>query len=700
MRDDSSSEKLNLRDLKSVNTALNRVQALIEFDLNGIILNANQNFLFAFGYTLDEIQGKHHRMFCDPEYALSPDYRQFWDRLSRGEFFSGEFRRYAKIGKEVWIQASYNPVLDESGVPYKVVKFATDITMQKLKNAEFESMYNAINRSQSVIEFDLNGIILNANQNFLSTMGYNLDEIKGKHHRIFCKAEDAESPSYKEFWEKLARGQFESNEYHRIGKEGKDVWIQASYNPVLDMNGKVFKVVKFASDISATKIRNGEYQGKVAAISSSQAVIEFTLDGQVLDANENFLKTMGYRLEDVKNKHHRMFCEPSYANSASYRKLWDKLASGEFSSGVYKRLGQGGKEVWIQATYNPIFDLNGRPFKVVKYAVDITEARLKSAEYEGKINAISKSQAVIEFNLDGTVITANENFLKILGYDQAEIIGKHHRMFCDPSHSASVEYKVFWDKLAKGEFQSGEYCRISKNKKPVWILATYNPIFDSEGRPFKVVKYASDITAEKEKAQILQKTTAEVTSAIDRLTGAINQIAENTMAAESLARETKMVTDDGNTTIARAVESSEQIQNSSKSIAEIVGVIREIADRTNLLAFNAAIEAARAGEQGRGFSVVADEVRKLAENSAAATKDIEKLIQASVELVESGSELSRKAGHAFDRIAQGITKTTQSMAEIAQASSAQLNLAHEIAESVVRMNPGIAERIIESKQAA
>ncbi len=240
-----------------------------------------------------------------------------------------------------------------------------------------------------------------------------------------------------------------------------------------------------------------DYAGQVAAIRKSQAVIEFAMDGTVLDANDNFLKALGYTLDEIKGQHHSMFVEPGYKQSGEYREFWAALNRGEYQAAEYKRIGKGGKEVWIQASYNPIMDLNGKPFKVVKFATDMTEQKLRNADYVGQIAAIGKSQAVIEFKMDGTVLTANDNFLKALGYTLDEIKGRHHSMFVDEAYRQSYEYKEFWAALNRGEYQAAEYKRIGKGGKEVWIQASYNPIMDLNGKPFKVVKYATDTTPQK-----------------------------------------------------------------------------------------------------------------------------------------------------------------------------------------------------------
>ena len=491
---DITADKLRNADFEGQLNAVGKSQAVIEFEMDGTIITANENFCKTLGYTLSEITGKHHRMFADVTYAASPEYRQFWDNLRGGEYKAGQFKRIGKGGREVWIQASYNPILDLNGRPYKVVKYASDITIEKLRAADFEGQLNAVGKSQAVIEFSMDGTVITANENFCKTLGYTLEEIKGKHHSMFADATYAGSSEYRYFWDKLRQGDYEAGQFKRIAKGGREVWIQASYNPILDLNGKPFKVVKYATDITASKLKSADYEGQLNAVGKSQAVIEFNMDGTIVTANENFCKTLGYTLEDIKGKHHSMFAEGSYAASPEYRQFWQKLNRGDYEAGQFKRIGKGGREVWIQASYNPILDMNGKPFKVVKYATDITAEKLRAADFEGQLQAIHKAQAVIEFNLDGTIISANENFCKTLGYTIDEIRGRHHSMFADSAFAASNEYRQFWQKLNRGEYEAGQFRRIGKGGKEVWIQASYNPIMDMNGKPFKVVKYATDIT--------------------------------------------------------------------------------------------------------------------------------------------------------------------------------------------------------------
>jgi methyl-accepting chemotaxis protein len=489
------------------------------------------------------------------------------------------------------------------------------------KLSELEGKVAAVSRAQAMIEFTPDGIILDANENFLRAMRYSLAEIKGQHHRMFVDAEYARSSNYQDFWSKLRDGEFIAADFRRQTKGGQEIWIQASYNPIFDKSGKVYKVVKCATDITESKLRNADYQGQIDAISKSQAVIEFDMSGKILNANENFLQVMGYALAEIKGQHHSMFAEPAYAASQDYKAFWEKLRRGEFDTGEYCRIGKGGKEVWIQASYNPIFDMSGRPFKVVKYASDITEAKLQAADAKGQLEAIGKVQAVIEFNLDGTIRTANKLFISAMGYTLDEVKGKHHRMFVEPAESNHPDYERFWQHLRDGNYESRVFKRKTKSGGDIWIQASYNPILDAKGRPFKIVKYATDITEMVRLTNLTRANVQGVAAATEELSASINEISSNMSKTQSAAQQIVDVTQ-------TTGGASQQLVETTRSMEKIVSLIRDIAGNVNLLALNATIEAARAGEAGKGFAVVASEVKNLANQTAQATDDIAKQIEA------------------------------------------------------------------------
>lgn len=414
--------------------------------------------------------------------------------------------------------------------------------------------------------------------------------------------------------------------------------------------------------------------------------IEFDLDGNVLDANANFLTLMDYHIEEIRGRHHRIFCDVTAAQGEDYRAFWDKLGRGEFETGEYKRRRKDGREVWIQASYNPIFDTSGKPVKVVKFASDVTEEKLRSNEFSAKVDAIGRSLATIEFDLDGKVISANDNFLRTIGYSLREIVGQHHSMFCSPDYIRSAEYRDFWMKLNAGQYHSGRFHRVGKYDRDIWIQATYNPIFDLTGNPVRIVKYAFDVTEQVQMETAITERAHEMNLLSTQLCKSIAEITGSTEQALSLSLQTRVNAEEGEATLGSAIESIELIQKSASSISEIVRIISEIAGQTNLLAFNAEIEAARAGEHGVGFSVVAGEVRKLAERSSTAARDIARLIDQSNAQVGEGTDRSRMARNAFSDIVSSVQQTNSAIEAITRLAANQAQLTENVVGQISQLS--------------
>ncbi len=557
------------------------------------------------------------------------------------------------------------------------------------------SELHALDKSHAVIRFTPEGKIIDANKNFLSVMGYALDEIKGRHHSTFVDPGYAGSPEYQGFWASLRKGQHSVAQYKRFAKGGKEVWIEASYNPVIDSTGKVAFVVKYATDITDQKLKTADHEGQIDAIGRSQAVIHFNLDGTVINANLNFLDVMGYSLEEIQGQHHSMFAAPDYAQSAAYKEFWTNLNKGQFQAGEYKRQGKNGKEVWILASYNPIFDMNGKPFKVVKYATDITGQKLKNADYEGQIDAIGKSQAVIHFNLDGTIIDANQNFLNTLGYSLGEIQGRHHSLFADEEYARSAEYKEFWAKLNKGLFQAGEFRRMAKGGREVWIVASYNPILDMNGKPFKVVKYATDITSQMsarvESARLtegMRESVSSIAAAAEELTAAIGEIGHNMQnsntSVSDIAQKIKVAND-----------LMDSLRSTTVSMQSVVHLVDDIAGQVNLLALNATIEAARAGEAGKGFAVVASEVKNLANQVSKATEDISAKITILQQMSTQAAEASLSIKQATDSVSMSVNAVASAIEEQSVVTKDISNTMQKAAQDVDQLN-GVIRRVANS----
>jgi methyl-accepting chemotaxis protein len=479
----------------------------------------------------------------------------------------------------------------------------------------------ALSKALAIIEFDPRGNILAANENFCNAMGYDLQEIVGKHHRMFVDPHYAQTRDYADFWGKLGRGEFDAREYQRFAKGGRSVWIQACYIPVMSGN-RVQKVVKVATDITNEKLKAAENASKLDPIFREQAVIEFNVEGDILTANDNFLRTVGYSLEEVRGRHHRMFVDQTYANSSDYREFWPKLGRGEFVSGEFKRVGKSGNEIWLQASYNPIFDPNGKVTKVVKFASDIT----------GRIHAVNEVGAALARLAKGDLEQRIETPF-------------------DPAlESLRADFNQSLDALQPA------MARVRGNAESIRAGADH------------ILASSQDLSRRTEQqAGSLEETAA----ALDQITATVRRTAEGAKHAREVVGNAKADAEQSGEVVREAVAAMDAIEKSSGQISQIIGVIDEIAFQTNLLALNAGVEAARAGDAGRGFAVVASEVRALAQRSAEAAKEIKTLISTSTTQVERGATLVGQAGKVLERIVEKVADTNRIINDIAASAQEQ-----------------------------
>ena len=592
--------------------------------------------------------------------------------------------------------------------------------METMKSEEMAARLDAINKVQAVIEFNMDGTVITANDNFLKTLGYMLNEIKGQHHRMFCDAAYANSPEYAAFWAKLNRGEYDAGTYQRVGKGGKEVWIQAAYYPLMDSDGRPYKVVKFASDVTEkqTEILHMRDELKVREdiMNVTSIVSEANLKGDIMSVNDKFLEVSKYPKNELIGFGHNTTRHPDMPKEV-FKQMWATIGRGQIFRGVVKNRAKDGTPYYVDAVIAPFVDKKtGKPRKYLGVRYDITEQEIARQNMQGIMDAINKSYAAIEFNLDGTIRTANENFLKTVGYGLEEIKGQHHRMFCDPAYTSSPEYAAFWQKLNRGEFDAGTYRRLGKGGKEIWIQASYNPIKDEMGRPFKVVKFATDITAQK-KAQAeleacmaeaqkalgalaegdlthvmeglyqgeLEKIKTSVNTALANLTQTISSVRE---AVEAVTAGSEQITKGSEDLSQRTSEQASALEETSASMEEMTSTVKQNADnakQANQLAIAARDTADKGGAVTKKAVEAMGEINKSSKKIADIITVIDEIaFQTNLLALNAAVEAARAGEHGrgFAVVAAEVRNLAQRSATAAKEIKGLIN------ESIQRVTDG------------
>ena len=666
------------QELKTRMDQINVACVVSEADLKGDITYVNDLLCEVSQYTREECIGQPHSMFRHPDMPKSV-YKEMWATIGKGKIFRGVIKNRKKDGTPYWVDALIAPVLGANGKPIKYIGVRFVITEQVLKQQELEGQMGAINSSMAYIEFETDGTIVKANALFLKALKYkSSDEFEGKHHRIFCDNDYASSREYEQFWSNLRKGEAQVGEFKRIGKDGSDVWMQASYTPVKDDKGEVIKVIKLATDISERKLMNADYEGQLAAIGKSNAVIEFNMDGTIITANDNFLSALGgYSLNEVKGRHHRMFVDANYARSGDYADFWRKLNNGEFLVGTYTRIDKRGKEVYIQASYNPILDLNGKPFKVVKYALDMTEViRAIKGMAAGDLS-MRCDTSVDNGGLTAEINRALDNLNSVLGQinQGSDVVAKSSNLLqkkVDDMKRNTTEVATAIAQMAKGA--QDQAVRTDESSKLV------NHVMSSANE-------------------------------MEKRANIINKAAERGLESSNQGMKTVRILVENMTGIKESAGLTSQsigvLTKRTEEIGRTLNVITDIASQTNLLALNAAIEAARAGDAGRGFAVVAEEIRKLAEDSRKSAVEIEKIIGdvqkdttaagKAIDAMEASVKEGNKSSIEAEKIFQEISKSTEETFEASKEIQSATLVQKESIGSVVK---NIEQIVVVSEETA
>lgn len=540
-----------------------------------------------------------------------------------------------------------------------------------------------LTRSRANIEFEIDGTILSANELFLNLMGYTWEEIKGKKHGMFVEEAEQQSAEYRSFWAQLGQGIAQTGEYKRLRKQGQQVWLASTYYPVADAEGKAYRILQFANDVTERKLRDADFAGQIQAIHRVQPVSEYDMHGIILAVNENFEKLLGFSRAELIGKHVSLFVDEVTRNSAAYqaasKELWQKLNRGEFCTGEAKRTTKQGKEIWIQYSYNPILGLDGKPYKVVNYFRDMTEQKMANADYQGQIAAINKTQAVIECDMNGVILRANEDFLRIVGYSMEEVKGRPIAMFAVESDRDSEKTRELWAKLHRGEGQQGEYHRRGKGDRDVWMQIAYNPILDLNGKPFKVVEYCTDVTEQVQaKEEIVQMAEREKLAAQE-----LKHKVDSILAVVSAAAKgdlTRDITVRGSDAIGQMGEGlSTFFTDLRRSIASIGDTAMNLTAASEELTMVSQQMSANAQETAGQANSVATATQQVSHNLHSVATGAEEMSSTVMSIAGNATEAANIAGEAV-QTAQSANATVQKLGE----SSAEIGQVIKVITSIAQ----------------
>jgi len=653
---------------------------MCEFDHEGHIRAVNAVMADALGRAVDELIGQHDHTTLDKGFARGVAYMDVWKRLAQGEAQKLLVRHRNANHESVWEQATLIPIMDPHGRLNRVIKLGEIVTDEHNAFINYKSLMDGSEEMIGRLECDAKGNIT-AMTPRASKLLMDTDETDFAHLTLrdfFAGAMKTEA-KYRGFWDKMHEGKSIQMVDEMETRAGKRVFVLASYVPMFTPNGNFWKMVTYFADVTASKTRELRLLGRMQAIDRSQVVIEYAVDGTVLDANDNYLAAIGMSEQEVKGQKFDSLYLSDTTDGSEMRQHWERLRNGDVLSGPFRHRSSKGEDVWLEGTYTPIMDQKKEVNRVVFLANDVTENRVAAIETGHRLDALNLVQSVAEFGIDGTVLQANEVFLHTFGYSLREVLGQHHSMFCSPDFIQTEEYRSYWQDLAAGKAVTQRVRRVGRFDRNVYLVESDYPVRDIDGNVHKIIKCAFEITKFVELEEQLLAGCGEITVQVEGVSAAASAIQES---ATTLSDQTNVARDAVATQRAEldtTVQTFSAVSQQVNELSEIVNVVGEIAVQTNLLAFNAAIEAARAGEHGIGFSIVADEVRKLAERNGDAARGIARHIEQATQHIDTGTAGTRAV---LDEIAAQSERFEQSAIVLSDLISKSKGQSSQLTDTV------------------
>lgn len=635
-------------EFSALKSEINKARAIVELSDKGEISHVNENLCQSLKYVASELVGKHHRALLEAADTNKPEYEQFWSALRSGTSQVGTFKLTDKDGKVVWFQGYYAPVMQGNQLR-KVVAYLTDITADKLRNLTLQEEEHALNQSFGVMECDMQGHILSCNDMFLAPLEFSHEEVIGKHVSMLIKATTSQSDEYKQMWENLRQGQNCKLEICRVSKSGKEYWFSSSYVPVKDDAGEPAKVKVYSYCVTEQKQLALDLQGQVAAINAAQGVIQFDLKGNILHANDNFLKLTGYTLAEVVGKHHAMFVSERYKNSQEYQDFWAKLGRGEEDAGVYHRYGKQGQDLWLQAAYSPIIGLDGKPYKVVKYATDITKAVLADKAQKAKAREASMIKQALESSSNNLMVADNDGVITYMNpttlslmreaadtfraifpsFDPDKLIGQNFDLFHkSPAHQRNLLASLKGQHIA--ELPIGQ----------MFFRLTANPLIDEQGERIGSVVEWVNLTEEK------------------RLENEMKSVVENAVDGDLSTRL------DANRAKGSAVKTMEAINQLLDTFSDILLRVREAGETINTAAHEISSGnndlSSRTEQQASNLEETASSMEQL---SSTVRQNAENARQAN-QMAEAASQVAIRGGDVVGNVVTTMSSINESARKI------------------------------------